>query len=99
MSQTKQPTNSGALATLVLVFFFWGFIAASQSIFIPFCKNYYNLSQFESQLIGTAFYGAYFIGSLFLYIFSAARGSDILNKIDTKRGSLSDWAFPLAEHC
>ena len=53
MSQTKQPTNTGALATLVLVFFFWGFIAASQSIFIPFCKNYYNLSQFESQLIGT----------------------------------------------
>ncbi len=39
MSQTKQSTNSGALATLVLVFFFWGFIAASNSIFIPFCKT------------------------------------------------------------
>ena len=86
MSQPKQPTNTGALATLVLVFFFWGFIAASNSIFIPFCKNYFNLSQFESQLIGTAFYGAYFIGSLFLYIFSETRGSDILNKIGYKKG-------------
>ncbi len=79
-------TNTGALATLVLVFFFWGFIAASNSIFIPFCKNYFNLSQFESQLIGTAFYGAYFIGSLLLYLFSEARGSDILNKIGYKKG-------------
>jgi FHS family L-fucose permease-like MFS transporter len=67
MSQTKQPTNTGALSTLVLVFFFWGFIAASNSIFIPFCKSHFQLSQFESQLIGSAFYGAYFIGSLILF--------------------------------
>ncbi|HEY4148417.1 MAG TPA: MFS transporter [Chitinophagaceae bacterium] len=86
MNQPKQPTNTGALATLVLVFFFWGFIAASNSVFIPFCKNYFNLSQFESQLIGTAFYGAYFIGSLILYILSEARGKDLLNKIGYKNG-------------
>jgi len=86
MNQPKQPTNTGALAILVLVFFFWGFIAASNSIFIPFCKNYFNLSQFESQLIGTAFYGAYFIGSLILYILSEASGKDFLNKIGYKNG-------------
>jgi FHS family L-fucose permease-like MFS transporter len=96
MSQPKQPTNTGALATLVLVFFFWGFIAASNSIFIPFCKNYFNLSQFESQLIGTAFYGAYFIGSLFLYIFSEARGSDILNKIGYKKGIIIGLGISIA---
>ena len=96
MSQTKQSTNSGALATLVLVFFFWGFIAASNSIFIPFCKNYFNLSQFESQLIGTAFYGAYFIGSLFLYIFSETRGSDILNKIGYKKGIIIGLGISVA---
>jgi FHS family L-fucose permease-like MFS transporter len=33
------PTNYGALGTLVTVFFFWGFIAAGNSIFIPFCKH------------------------------------------------------------
>jgi FHS family L-fucose permease-like MFS transporter len=86
MNQPKQPTNAGALATLVIVFFFWGFIAASNSIFIPFCKNYFNLSQFESQLIGTAFYGAYFIGSLILYLLDETRKTDFLNKIGYKKG-------------
>ena len=86
MSQTKQPTNSGALATLVIVFFFWGFIAASNSIFIPFCRTHFQLNQFQSQLIGSAFYGAYFMGSLALYLFSSLAGYDILNKIGYKRG-------------
>ncbi|HWB28212.1 MAG TPA: hypothetical protein VG738_22220 [Chitinophagaceae bacterium] len=79
-------TNIGALATLVLVFFFWGFIAASSSVFIPFCKTQFSLSQFESQLIGSAFYGAYFVGSLILYLLSSAFGYDILNRIGYKRG-------------
>ncbi len=86
MSQTKQPTNTGALATLVIVFFFWGFIAASNSIFIPFCRTHFSLNQFQSQLIGSAFYGAYFIGSLTLYLLSSLVGYDILNKIGYKRG-------------
>lgn len=86
MSQTKQPTNTGALATLVVVFFFWGFIAASNSILIPFCKTHFNLNQFQSQLIGSAFYGAYFIGSLLLFIVSNVFGYDILNKIGYKKG-------------
>ncbi|MBS1914907.1 MAG: MFS transporter [Bacteroidetes bacterium] len=86
MNQTKQPTNTGALATLVIVFFFWGFIAASNSIFIPFCRTHFNLNQFQSQLIGSAFYGAYFIGSLILYLLSGLVGYDILNKIGYKKG-------------
>ena len=84
--QTKQPTNTGALATLVLVFFFWGFIAASQSIFIPFCRHNFSLSQFESQLLGSAFYGAYFIGSLALYLISSVLKYDILNRLGYKKG-------------
>jgi MFS transporter, FHS family, L-fucose permease len=86
MTQTKQPTNTGALATLVIVFFFWGFIAASNSIFIPFCRTHFSLNQFQSQLIGSAFYGAYFIGSLILYLVSGLVGYDILNKIGYKKG-------------
>ncbi|HVZ57240.1 MAG TPA: MFS transporter [Chitinophagaceae bacterium] len=82
----KQPTNYGALSTLVIVFFFWGFIAASNSIFIPFCRTHFNLTQFQSQLIGSAFYGAYFIGSLILYLVSSLVGYDILNKIGYKKG-------------
>lgn len=86
MHQSKQPTNTGALATLVIVFFFWGFIAASNSIFIPFCKTHFHLNQFQSQLIGSAFYGAYFIGSLILFIVSNLLGYDILNRIGYKKG-------------
>lgn len=86
MSQPKLPTNNGALATLVMVFFFWGFIAASNSIFIPFCKSHFELNQFQSQLIGSAFYGAYFFGSLILFLASNVLGYDIINKIGYKKG-------------
>jgi MFS transporter, FHS family, L-fucose permease len=89
MSQTKQPTNTGALATLVTVFFFWGFIAASNGIFIPFCKKFFNLTQFQSQLIDTAFYGAYFIGSYLLFLSAALTKIDILNKIGYRKGIIA----------
>ncbi|GAA4299882.1 MFS transporter [Nibribacter koreensis] len=69
-----------------MVFFFWGFLAASNGVFIPFCKSHFNLSQFQSQLIDSAFYGAYFIGSLLLYLYSTSVGFDFLNKIGYKRG-------------
>ena len=83
---TVVPTNYGALSTLVMVFFFWGFIAASNSILIPFCKTHFSLTQFQSQLIGSAFYGAYFIGSLIIFVVSNVLGYDIINKIGYKRG-------------
>ncbi|MCA6066590.1 MFS transporter [Chryseobacterium sp. RG1] len=85
MSNTNQPTNYPALYTLVLVFFFWGFIAAGNSIFIPFCKNYFSLDQFQSQLIDFAFYTAYFLGALFLFIFSTIKGIDIIGKWGYKK--------------
>ncbi len=50
-----QPTNYSALGTLVTVFFFWGFIAAGNSVFIPFCKHHFHLDQFQSQLVDFAF--------------------------------------------
>src|SRR5678809_938179 len=70
------PTNYGALSTLVLVFFFWGFIASGNSVFIPFCKHYFHLDQFQSQLVDFAFYTAYYIGALLLFMFGAFRGKD-----------------------
>ena len=85
MSNTNQPTNYPALYTLILVFFFWGFIAAGNSIFIPFCKNYFSLDQFQSQLIDFAFYTAYFLGALFLFIFSTIKGIDIIGKWGYKK--------------
>lgn len=85
MSIKNQPTNYPALYTLILVFFFWGFIAAGNSIFIPFCKNYFSLDQFQSQLIDFAFYTAYFLGALLLFIFSTIKGFDIIGKWGYKK--------------
>lgn len=79
MSQeTVKNTNYGALATLTSVFFFWGFIAAGNSVFIPFCKEYFHLDQYQSQLIDFAFYGAYYLGALFLFAFGTLRGRDLI---------------------
>lgn len=83
----EQKTNyNAALATLVTVFFFWGFIAASNGVFIPFCKSYFHLDQFQSQLIDFAFYGAYYIGALLLFVVSGFVKMDVLNKWGFKNG-------------
>ena len=82
----KIQTNNSALATLVSVFFFWGFIGASNGVFIPFCKTYFNIDQFQSQLVDFAFYGAYYIGALILFIVSSQRKKDIFNNWGYKKG-------------
>ncbi|WP_298341465.1 MFS transporter [uncultured Algibacter sp.] len=82
----NHQNNKSALTTLVTVFFFWGFIAASNGVFIPFCKTYFNIDQFQSQLVDFAFYGAYYIGALLLFILSSAVKRDILNNWGYKNG-------------
>ena len=79
-NQPLKETNYGALGTLVTVFFFWGFIAAGNSVFIPFCKHFFNLDQFQSQLIDFAFYTAYYIGALILFAYGAFGGKDLVGK-------------------
>ena len=92
---TKQtiPTNYGALGTLVTVFFFWGFIAAGNSIFIPFCKHYFNLDQFQSQLIDFAFYTAYYIGALGLFAYGSFGGKDLVGKWGYKKSIVYGLLF------
>ncbi|HEY9534199.1 MAG TPA: MFS transporter [Mucilaginibacter sp.] len=86
MKENNTKSYGSALYTLVTVFFFWGFLAASNGIFIPFCKTHFHLTQFESQLIDFTFYGGYFIGSLILYFASQVTKVDILNKLGYKNG-------------
>ncbi len=93
MSQPKQPTNYGALSTLVTVFFFWGFIAAGNSVFIPFCKNYFHLDQFQSQLIDFAFYTAYYVGALILFAYGAFGGKDLVGKWGYKKSIVYGLLF------
>ena len=82
----KNQNNNSALATLVSVFFFWGFIGASNGVFIPFCKEYFMIDQFQSQLVDFAFYGAYYIGALVLFVLSSQRKKDIFNSWGYKKG-------------
>ena len=83
---SDQKNYNQALGTLVTVFFFWGFIAASNGVFIPFCKTYFQIDQFQSQLVDFAFYGAYYFGALILFILSNLSGKDIMNKWGYKNG-------------
>ena len=86
-------TNYPALYTLITVFFFWGFIAAGNSIFIPFCKSYFSLDQFQSQLVDFAFYTAYYIGALLLFALGDLTGKDIVGKWGYKKSIVYGLLF------
>jgi FHS family L-fucose permease-like MFS transporter len=92
-SAAHVPTNYGALSTLVIVFFFWGFIASGNSVFIPFCKHFFHLDQFQSQLVDFAFYTAYYIGALLLFIYGAFGGKDLVGKWGYKRSIVYGLLF------
>ncbi len=93
MENTPIKTNYPALYTLITVFFFWGFIAAGNSIFIPFCKSYFSLDQFQSQLIDFAFYTAYYLGALILFAFGALNGKDLVGKWGYKKSIVYGLLF------
>lgn len=93
MAQPAIKTNYGALSTLVTVFFFWGFIASGNGVFIPFCKHYFHLDQFQSQLIDFAFYFAYYIGALLLFFFSTAGNNDLVAKWGFKKSIIYGLLF------
>ena len=93
MSNNIKPTNYGALSTLTTVFFFWGFIAAGNSVFIPFCKHYFHLDQFQSQLIDFAFYLAYFLGALILFVLGSISNKDIVGSWGYKRSIVYGLGF------
>lgn len=90
---TGQSTNYPALTILVTVFFFWGFIAAGNSVFIPFCKHYFSLDQFQSQLIDFAFYLAYYLGALALFAYGAFGGNDLVAKLGYKKSIVYGLLF------
>src|SRR3977135_3899430 len=87
------PTNYGAVITLVTVFFFWGFIAAGNSVFIPFCKHRFNLDQFQGQLIDFAFYLAYYVGALVLFAYGSFGGKDLVGKWGYKKSIVYGLLF------
>ena len=83
MENQTQQTKWSQFISLIIVFFFWGFVAASNDILIPVFKKSFELSQVQSQLVAWAFYVAYFVGSLIFFFISLK--SDILQKFGYKK--------------
>ena len=83
MDSNPQQTKWSQFLSLIVVFFFWGFVAASNDILIPVFKKWFVLSQVQSQLVAWAFYVAYFVGSVIFFILSLK--SDILQKFGYKK--------------
>lgn len=86
MTSTQYQTKWTQFGTLITVFFFWGFVAASNDILIPVFKEAFHLTQAQSQLVSLAFYIAYTVGSIIYLIISKTIGKDLLNKIGYKNG-------------
>jgi MFS transporter, FHS family, L-fucose permease len=84
LSQSKSGF-SRPLLVLISVFFFWGFVAASNTILIPVFKKHFSLLQWQSQLVDSAFYIAYTVGALIYFLLSSFRG-DPLNRFGYKNG-------------
>lgn len=84
MDSNAVQTRWSQFIPLVTVFFFWGFVAASNDILIPVFKKAFDLSQGQSQLVSVAFYVAYTVGSLVYLGLSYLLKSDIVNRIGYK---------------
>ncbi len=81
------PAATGnVLPVLISVFFFWGFVAASNDILIPVFKEHLDLSQDQVQLISLAFYFAYTVGAVIYLLLSFLTGGDLLNRIGYRNG-------------
>ncbi|MDI9865348.1 MFS transporter [Flectobacillus longus] len=86
MSNSSTQSNQSALYTLVTVWFFWSFVAASNGILIPLFKEKFELQQWQAQLVDFAFYAAYFVGSILYFVVSGIIKGDVLNRIGYKNG-------------
>ena len=84
MNSENSQTKWAQFIPLITVFFFWGFVAASNDILIPVFKKAFDLTQSESQLVQIAFYVAYTVGSLIYVGISSLMKTDLINKIGYK---------------
>lgn len=83
MSSENVQTKWGQFISLIIVFFFWGFVGSANDILIPVFKKVFTLSQVQSQLVAWAFYAAYFVGAIIFFLVSLK--SDVLQKFGYKK--------------
>jgi len=83
MNSENVQTKWGQFISLIIVFFFWGFVGSANDILIPVFKKVFTLSQVQSQLVAWAFYAAYFVGSIIFFLVSLK--IDVLQKFGYKK--------------
>jgi len=84
-TQVKTQNYRNAFIIVTILFFMWGFFTVMNDILIPHLKQVFELSHAQAMMVQLAFFGAYFIGSLIYFIYSANFG-DPINKIGYKNG-------------
>jgi MFS transporter, FHS family, L-fucose permease len=89
-SATPSPTGNGQtyrgpFAIMTVLFFMWGFITVLNDILIPRLQDAFTLTNYQIMFVQTAFFGAYFIGSL-LYFLISALADDPIARIGYKNG-------------
>ena len=70
MNQNQRPNYTFALIVVFIVCFLIGFITTMNNSMIEFCKNAFQLNNFQSQLVNSAFYGAYIMSIPFGFMLS-----------------------------
>lgn len=70
MGQKQQPNYTFALVIVIAVCFLIGFVTTMNNSMIEFCKNAFDLNNFQSQLVNSAFYGAYIMSIPFGFMMS-----------------------------
>ena len=86
MTSENTSTKWAQFIPLVSVFFFWGFVAASNDILIPVFQKAFKLSDAEGQLVSFAFYIAYTVGAILYMLISWLIKQDLTNKLGYKNG-------------
>jgi FHS family L-fucose permease-like MFS transporter len=64
MANESKQNNGPALAALSTLFFMFGFISCISTILVPYLKNLFTLTNWQSNLINSAFFLAYLIISI-----------------------------------
>ena len=78
-------SHRGPFAIMTVLFFMWGFITVLNDILIPRLQDAFTLTNYEIMFVQTAFFGAYFIGSLLYFLISVTAG-DPIARIGYKNG-------------
>lgn len=82
------PSTARPLAVLTTLFFMWGFMTVMNDVLIPHLKTVFTLSWWQSMLVQSCFFGAYFLGSLAYYAWSSTSG-DPIQRVGYKRALIA----------